>query len=131
MTYNRALFIILLNLIFISCAPSPIQKGLENFSHHNRSRLHLITLGMSKDDVLKAMDSNAKAIMEKGIILSNPYKTETYSNAEGTTIEVLFYYTDVKEPDKNVYEEELTPVVFTKGKVSGWGKTYLNGQLGK
>ena len=131
MIIKGKLFHFFVFLVLFGCGPSTIHTGLQNFSYHNRARLQFITLGMSKDDVLKAMDSNAKAIMEKGIILSNPYKTETYSNAEGTTIEVLFYYTDVIEPDKNVNEDELTPVVFTKGKVSGWGKTYLNGQLGK
>ena len=129
MTKNRALFIIIINLIFISCAISPIQVGLENFSYHNRARLQFITLGMSKDDVLKAMDSNAKAKMKDGRILSNPYKTEAVINIEGTTVEVLYYYTEMVSV-KEIGEEKLTPIVLTKGKVSGWGKEYLNKLIG-
>tara|TARA_B100000029_G_C17487501_1_gene927859 strand:- start:80 stop:475 length:396 start_codon:yes stop_codon:yes gene_type:complete len=131
MIYKGKLFLLFIVFGLFGCGPSAIHTGLQNFSYHNRARLQLITPGMEKDDVLKAMDSNAKAIMEDGMILSNPFKTETFSNAEGTTIEVLFYYTEVIEPDKLVNEDELTPIVFTKGKVSGWGKSYLNGQLGK
>ena len=129
MTINRALFIIIFKLIFISCAISPIQVGLENFSYHNRARLQFITLGMAKEDVLKAMDSNAKAKMKDGRILSNPYKTEAVINIEGTTVEVLYYYSELVNV-KEIGEEKLTPIVLTKGKVSGWGKEYLNKFIG-
>tara|TARA_A100000164_G_scaffold183085_1_gene162665 strand:- start:275 stop:667 length:393 start_codon:yes stop_codon:yes gene_type:complete len=125
MSKYRTLFIIIINLFLISCAISPVQIGLENFSYHNRSRLQFITLGMSKDDVLKAMDSNAKAIMKDGRILSNPYKTEAVVSVEGTTVEVLYYYTNMVTTE-NVKIEMLTPIVISKGKVTGWGKDYLN-----
>ena len=124
MTKYRALFITIIGLFLISCAPSPVQIGLENFSYHNRARLQFITLGMSKDDVLKAMDSNAKAKMKDGRILSNPYKTEAVVSVEGTTVEVLYYYTEMVSPE-DVGEDLLTPVVISKGKVTGWGKDYL------
>ena len=71
-------FISLISLFLFSCAPSPVQIGLENFSYHNRAREQFLTLGMSKDDVLKAMDSNAKAIMKEGRILSNHYFISNY-----------------------------------------------------
>jgi len=127
---NRTLFIILINFIFTSCAISPIQTGLENFSYHNRARLQYITLGMSKDDVLKAMDSNAKAKMKNGRILSNPYKTEAVINAEGATVEVLYYYTELVNIDE-IGEDKLTPIVISKGKVTGWGRDYLTTLIGK
>jgi hypothetical protein len=127
---NRTLFIIIFNLIFTSCAISPIQTGLENFSYHNRARLQYITLGMSKDDVLKAMDSNAKAKMKNGRILSNPYKTEAVINAEGTTVEVLYYYTELVDID-NIGEDKLTPIIISKGKVTGWGRDYLTTLIGR
>tara|TARA_B100001123_G_C15143623_1_gene960620 strand:- start:516 stop:908 length:393 start_codon:yes stop_codon:yes gene_type:complete len=130
MTKYRTIFIILLSLILVGCAPSPIQIGLENFSYHNRARLQFITLGMQKDEVLKAMDSNAKAKMKDGRILSNPYKTEAVVNLEGTTVEVLYYYTEMFTINE-VGEDKLTPVVITKGKVTGWGKDYLSSLTGK
>ena len=130
MTKYRTIFIILLSLILVGCAPSPIQIGLENFSYHNRARLQFITLGMQKDEVLKAMDSNAKAKMKDGRILSNPYKTEAVVNLEGTTVEVLYYYTEMFTINE-VGEDKLTPVVITKGKVTGWGLDYLNSLTGK
>ena len=130
MTKYRTIFIFLLSLILFGCAPSPIQIGLENFSYHNRARLQFITLGMQKDEVLKAMDSNAKAKMKDGRILSNPYKTEAVVNLEGTTVEVLYYYTEMFTINE-VGEDKLTPVVITKGKVTGWGKDYLSSLTGK
>ena len=130
MTKYRTIFIILLSLILVGCAPSPIQIGLENFSYHNRAMLQFITLGMQKDEVLKAMDSNAKAKMKDGRILSNPYKTEAVVNLEGTTVEVLYYYTEMFTINE-VGEDKLTPVVITKGKVTGWGKDYLSSLTGK
>mgnify|MGYP001306183505 CR=1 FL=1 len=129
MTNYRVLFKILTSLLLFSCAPSPIQIGLENFSYHNRARLQFITLGMSKDDVLAAMDSNAKAKMKDGRILSNPYKTEAVVSLEGTTVEVLYYYTEMIT-EKDIGIDKLTPIVITKGKVTGWGEDYLNSLIG-
>ena len=129
MTNYRVLFKILTSLLLFSCAPSPIQIGLENFSYHNRARLQFITLGMSKDDVLTAMDSNAKAKMKDGRILSNPYKTEAVVSLEGTTVEVLYYYTEMIT-EKDIGIDKLTPIVITKGKVTGWGEDYLNSLIG-
>jgi len=85
---------------------------------------------MSKDDVLKAMDSNAKAKMKNGRILSNPYKTEAVINAEGATVEVLYYYTELVNIDE-IGEDKLTPIVISKGKVTGWGRDYLTTLIGK
>ncbi|MED5475781.1 MAG: DUF3192 domain-containing protein [Candidatus Neomarinimicrobiota bacterium] len=125
----RTLFIVKIIFILTSCAISPVQVGLENFSYHNRARLQFITLGMTKDEVLKAMDSNVKAKMKDGRILSNPYKTEAMVSLEGTTVEILYYYTEMLSID-DVNSKGLTPVVLSKGKVTGWGKKYLESLTG-
>ncbi len=125
----RTLFIVKIIFILTSCAISPVQVGLENFSYHNRARLQFITLGMTKDEVLKAMDSNVKAKMKDGRILSNPYKTEAMVSLEGTTVEILYYYTEMLSID-DVNLKGLTPVVLSKGKVTGWGKKYLESLTG-
>ena len=125
----RTLFILKIIFILTSCAISPVQVGLENFSYHNRARLQFITLGMTKDEVLKAMDSNVKAKMKDGRILSNPYKTEAMVSLEGTTVEILYYYTEMLSID-DVNSKGLTPVVLSKGKVTGWGKKYLESLTG-
>ena len=125
----RTLFIVKVIFILTSCAISPVQVGLENFSYHNRARLQFITLGMTKDEVLKAMDSNVKAKMKDGRILSNPYKTEAMVSLEGTTVEILYYYTEMLSID-DVNSKGLTPVVLSKGKVTGWGKKYLESLTG-
>ena len=123
------IFIVKIIFILTSCAISPVQVGLENFSYHNRARLQFITLGMTKNEVLKAMDSNVKAKMKDGRILSNPYKTEAMVSLEGTTVEILYYYTEMLSID-DVNSKGLTPVVLSKGKVTGWGKKYLESLTG-
>tara|TARA_B100000941_G_scaffold271449_1_gene230163 strand:- start:282 stop:674 length:393 start_codon:yes stop_codon:yes gene_type:complete len=125
----RTLFIVKIIFLLTACAISPVQVGLENFSYHNRARLQFITLGMTKDEVLKAMDSNVKAKMKDGRILSNPYKTEAMVSLEGTTVEILYYYTEMLSID-DVNSKGLTPVVLSKGKVTGWGKIYLESLTG-
>ena len=125
----RTLIIVKIIFILTSCAISPVQVGLENFSYHNRARLQFITLGMTKNEVLKAMDSNVKAKMKDGRILSNPYKTEAMVSLEGTTVEILYYYTEMLSID-DVNSKGLTPVVLSKGKVTGWGKKYLESLTG-
>ena len=40
-------------------------------------------------------------------------------------IEVLYYVTEVKEPDRDITPDELTPVVIENGRYTGWGERHL------
>ena len=55
----------------------------------------------------------------------NPMREETVRGADGRDYLVLFYYTDVKQLDDKITDDELTPVVFREGKVVGVGYAFL------
>lgn len=68
------------------------------------------------------------------ILMKNPYRAETLRGL-GEAYEVLFYVTDIKNPDGAITDDELTPVVFDNGVLAGkdWKfyeqlKTRLQGQ---
>jgi hypothetical protein len=55
----------------------------------------------------------------------NPMREETVRGADGADYLVLFYYTDVKQLDDRIADDELTPVVLRDGKVVGVGYPFL------
>jgi hypothetical protein len=63
-------------------------------------------------------------------VLSNPFRTETL-RGERDTLEVFFYYTDVKRSDGAITDDELTPLVFKEGRLIGWGQGFLSESIQK
>ena len=55
----------------------------------------------------------------------NPMREETVAGSDGAEYLVLFYYTDVRERDDRITDDELTPVAFRDGKVAGVGYGFL------
>jgi hypothetical protein len=55
----------------------------------------------------------------------NPMREERLAGTDGAEYEVLFYYTDLRQRDDKITDDELTPVVLRDGKVSGIGYRYL------
>ena len=53
-------------------------------------------------------------------VLYNPHRGELY-NADGSSWEVLYYYTRVQHNDGMVTEDELTPIVLRDDVLIGWG----------
>jgi hypothetical protein len=58
--------------------------------------------------------------------VTNPYRNETVRSAAGTSVEVLYYYTDVKHADGSITDDELTPIVLEEGRVVGWGWSFVD-----
>jgi outer membrane protein assembly factor BamE (lipoprotein component of BamABCDE complex) len=100
----------------------------ESISTANRSNLNKLTIGLSKADVLALMGTTTIKTIN-GVNINHPYKTETKKirndKGEIVTAEVVFYYTDEKIADAAINDDELTPMIFTNGKLEGWGWTYL------
>jgi outer membrane protein assembly factor BamE (lipoprotein component of BamABCDE complex) len=71
----------------------------------NRDKIQNISVGMTKEQVKQ--------------IVGKPYKTEVYG-----TNEVWFYITEWK-PDGRTTNDEMTPLVFDKGSLIGWGQAFL------
>ena len=55
----------------------------------------------------------------------NPMREERVAGSDGAEYLVLFYYTDVRQRDDKITDDELTPVAFRDGKVAGVGYGFL------
>ena len=55
----------------------------------------------------------------------NPMREEKLVGVDGVEYEVLFYYTDLRQRDDKITDDELTPVVLREGKVAGVGYPFL------
>jgi len=90
---------------------------------NNRENLSLLELGMSKRGVLDIMGTEA---FLTDVAINNPYRTESFTAENGTLVEILFYYTDVKQDDNATTDDELMPIVLEDDALIGWGWTCLN-----
>jgi hypothetical protein len=61
---------------------------------------------------------------EKGQIISNPYSRDLKLDTGGVSIEILWYYTDIKSKDGGIRKDELTPLIFENNKLIGMGWGY-------
>ena len=113
-------------LLFVGCVTSNMVRD------KNRENLNKISIGDTKKEVLEIMGT--KSITTYGVNfwiysrtekITNPWKTEILTK-DNKTYEVLFYYTDVKDRDGSINDDELTPIIFYNGKVIGYGWMYLN-----
>ena len=55
----------------------------------------------------------------------NPMREERLMGTDAVEYEVLFYYTDLRERDDKITDDELTPVALREGKVAGVGYRFL------
>ncbi len=90
----------------------------------NAENIKKLSVGMRKDVVMELMGTEPS----KGVFMwiDNPYRTETVTGQNGQTYEVLYYYSDLKQRDDRITDDELTPLVFEGGKLIGWGYPFLD-----
>ncbi len=105
--------VIILLLVFVLFGCS----SLGTFALENRQNLIKLEYGMTKSEVHSVMGQ--KTVRSH----NNPYRTAMYMSKEGLPIEVFFYWTD-RTKSYGVSDNELTPVVFSNGKVVGWGREF-------
>lgn len=115
---------ILLILFLTSCA------SLDVIRSNNRQNLIKLSPGLSKSEVLTLMGTK-KVTSDDGTVITNPYRNETAKTDNGQMCEILFYYTDIKREDGAITDDELTPLVFMDGKLTGWGWSYLGDNIKK
>ncbi len=108
------------------------QITTERFMSNNRSKLINLKMGMSKNQVLNLMGNDSGSLTGTvglsvgSVFITNPYKSELH-HSSGETYEVLFYYTDDKNRDAVITDDELTPIAFKNNRLDGWGWSYWNG----
>ena len=124
-----------------------------SFREQNRRHLDELRVGMERSEVLDLMgvgeqkqlvgserqgpigtDRDSMGVMAVQIpiggdspILYNPHRSELYEG-DGSTWEVLYYYTHIARDDGRVTEDELTPLVLRDGTLTGWGWTHWAAQ---
>ncbi len=86
---------------------------------HNVDTVKKLSIGMRQDVVMEMIGTEPS----KGVFMwiDNPYRTETLTGKDGKTSVILSYYTDLKQRDDKITDDELTPLVFENGKLIGWG----------
>jgi Protein of unknown function (DUF3192) len=90
----------------------------------NAENIKKLSVGMRKDTVVEMMGTEPS----KGVFMwiDNPYRTEVLSGKDGKTYDVFYYYTDLKQRDDKITDDELTPLVFEGGRLIGWGYPFLD-----
>lgn len=90
----------------------------------NAEGLAKLTAGLGKQTVMEMMGTDPS----KGVFMwiDNPYRSETLTGKDGKSYEVLYYYTELKQRDDKITDDELTPLVFHDGKLIGWGYPFLD-----
>ena len=137
---------VVLALLAVSCASA------RDFRATNREHLEELRPGMTRDAVLRLMGVGEQKQLggseTQGTIgtgtdtlgvtsvripiggrtprLYNPHRSEIYS-ADGSTWEILYYYTHVMRADGIVTDDELTPLVLRDEVLEGWGWSFLSG----
>jgi hypothetical protein len=75
--------------------------------------------------------SDETRALYRGKQINNPYRTEANRTADGVSVEILFYYTDQRESDGAITDDELTPLVIEDGVLAGWGWNFLDQNVEK
>lgn len=90
----------------------------------NTENLRKLSVGLEKKLAVEIMGTEPS----KGVFMwiDNPYRSETLRGKDGKNCEVLYYYTDLKQRDDKITDDELTPLVFQDGKLIGWGYPFLD-----
>lgn len=95
----------------------------------NKENIKRLAVGMDKTTATQIMGTEPSKSLFMWI--DNPYRSETVTGKDGRPYEVLYYYTDMKQRDDKITDDELTPLVFQQGKLVGWGYEALRGKTGK
>ena len=114
-------------LVILICSGCSGYKA-QDIRMYNREQLVNLELGMDREMVMETMGNET---FSTDVAINNPYRVEVFQPEEGVTVEVLFYYTDVKGDDNAISDEELLPIVLVNGEVIGWGWVCLRQQIPK
>jgi len=118
--------------VLVGCSTMMLDP-LEQLRTENKAKMEKLSVGMTRMEVESVM-GNARAgggLPEvlfgrvQYLAAQNPMREEPLTGADGADYLVLFYYTDVRQRDDKITDDELTPVAFRDGKVSGIGYRFL------
>ncbi|MCX5704625.1 MAG: DUF3192 domain-containing protein [Candidatus Omnitrophica bacterium] len=127
---RKLIFLFVMALLVSGCTTT---DTLDNFRKGNRHKLYQLKIGMTKDEAVNLMGTNAAFDSEFGIdpiTVNNPYRYEILQGKD-KVLEILYYYTALKAREGTFTDDELTPLVFDNGKLIGWGNRFLRNNIQK
>ena len=130
------LFALMLPAHDIFAQPLPKKPSREEVGSYNQANLLKVDIGVTKTKVLEVMGgvqkiqtyiSTSFITKKESIIINNPYNREFKTDSAGNTIEILWYYTNIKKADGDITKEQQTPIVLDKNAVVGLGWDFYEG----
>ncbi len=118
--------LLVLPVFLASACANHLSYAGDSLARRNRIALAGLQPGMSRADVLEAMDPRGARIREgrssRPFIVPNPHHATLLRGVPGGRAELLYYYTDVALDDGLVSADELTPVMLRGGAfvAQGW-----------
>lgn len=103
-------------------------------SAHQLTNVSDISMGSSKQEVERVMGAEVVVGYERSdntggtfvpITVKNPTRIE-YVEGAGKKYEVEYYFTQIKQADGNITDDELTPMVFDHDRLVGKNWEFLN-----
>lgn len=97
------------------------------------TKIHLVRVGMTNDEVETIMGRHMNIGYEaigsfdwayKPILLQTPHRKETLK-AKGKSYNIAYYFTQIRESDGRISDDELTPLIFEQNRLIGKGWEYL------
>jgi len=136
---KKIAYLLMFALLLGGCSSITVKSELVDANNENLSKL---SVGMSEAQVDKIMKKETYRFggvrvapmgvyYDAAVTIKNPYKSETLQSKEETSLDVKYYFTSNKGKAKEIDDNNLTPVVFEKGKMVGWGWDFLKEKTGK
>ena len=129
------LFALMLSADSIFAQTLPKKPTRNEVGSYNQANLLKVDIGVTKNKALDAMGGVQKiqtytttSFMTKkeSIIINNPINREFKTDSAGSTIEILWYYTNTNKVDGNITKEQQTPIILEKNAVVGIGLDFYD-----
>ncbi|MDP8266284.1 MAG: DUF3192 domain-containing protein [Candidatus Aceula meridiana] len=128
----KRILIVLMCLALAGCSVISVYKKT---ALENETNLKMLSVGMSKQEVLSIMGTETKkgGYLDDYQSVDNPHKIEVIDVGR-QTFEVVYYFTSTRDDRMGgKYEpikfQELTPLLFQKGKLVGWGADFMRNNV--
>ena len=124
------LFALILATPVLFAQALPKKPSRNEVGSYNQANLLKIDIGVSKNKVLEVMGgvqkiqtytSTSFMTKKESITIHNPFNREFRTDTAGSTIEILWYYTNTNKADGDITKEQQTPIVLEKNAVVGIG----------
>ena len=108
----------------------PKKPSRSEVGSYNQSNLLKVDIGFNKNKALEVMGgiqkiqtytSTSFMTKKEDIIINNPLNREFKTDSAGNTIEIVWYYTNIKKADGDITKQQQTPIILDKNAVVGMG----------